>query len=299
MMGIDYILKQQLDSLNTRINTEKNQYESLTNRLRTHNLSFKQLDISKLEGEIDSISERILSLKLDIDEYLTSTEKGLYYNVMENSSSNEGTKIAEVKEFLSAQLQKKLIEKVTVDANIIKTGSQEKEFVEEEILILTKQKERLEQRGEALRIAIKTLEEASDRVQKKYLPVMNKVFSNIFYELTNKKYSDIRTGENLCIMLSDPKNEIIVPASILSNGTLDQMYLALRIAISETVLKINESLPFIMDEPFSQYDDERTDNAMKCIYDISKKQQVIFFTCKLREVEQISSKYTCQLLSLT
>lgn len=299
MMGIDYILKQQLDSLNTRINTEKNQYESLTNRLRTHNLSFKQLDISKLEGEIDSISERILSLKLDIDEYLTSTEKGLYYNVMENSSSNEGTKIAEVKEFLSAQLQKKLIEKVTVDANIIKTGSQEKEFVEEEILILTKQKERLEQRGEALRIAIKTLEEASDRVQKKYLPVMNKVFSNIFYELTNKKYSDIRTGENLCIMLSDPKNEIIVPASILSNGTLDQMYLALRIAISETVLKINESLPLIMDEPFSQYDDERTDNAMKCIYDISKKQQVIFFTCKLREVEQISSKYTCQLLSLT
>ena len=218
---------------------------------------------------------------------------------MENSSNNEVTRIAEVKEFLSSQLQKKLIEKATIDASIIKTEDQEKEFIEDEILLLAKQKESLEQRGEALRIAIKTLEEASDEVQKKYIPVMNKVFNNIFSELTNQKYFDVRTGENLCIMLSDPKNDIIVPASILSSGTLDQIYLALRIAISETVFKINESLPFIMDEPFSQYDDERTDNAMKCIYDISRKQQVILFTCKQREVEQISSKYTCQLFSLT
>ncbi len=299
MMGIDYILKQQLDSLNTRINTERDQYESLINRLRTHNLSFKQLDILELEGEIDSLSAMILSLKLGVNEYLTSTEKELYYNVIENSYSNEGIRIAEVKEFLSAQLQKKLIEKATVDASIIKTEAREKEFVEDEILILTKQKESLEQRGEALRTAIKTLEEASDEVQKKYIPVMNKVFNNIFSELTAQKYSDVRTGENLSIMLSDPKNEIIVPASILSSGTLDQMYLALRIAISETVFKINESLPFIMDEPFSQYDDERTDNAMKFISDISKKQQVIFFTCKLSEVEQISSKYTCQVFTLS
>lgn len=299
VVGIDYILKQQLDSLNTRINTERDQYESINKRLSTHNLSFKQLYISELEGEIDSLSEKILSLRLGVDEYLTSTEKELYYNVIENSYSNEGTRIAEVKEFLSAELQMKLIQKATVDANIIKTEVQEKEFVEDEILILTKQKESLEQRGEALRIAIKTLQEASDEVQKKYIPVMNKVFNNIFSELTAQKYSDVRTGENLSIMLSDPKNEIIVPASILSSGTLDQMYLALRIAISETVLKINESLPFIMDEPFSQYDDERTDNAMKCIYNISKKQQVIFFTCKQKEVEQISSKYTCQVFSLT
>ena len=298
MVGIDYILKQQLDSLNTRIINEKDQYESLNNRLRTHNLNFKPLDISELEGEIDRLSETITSLHIGINEYLTSIEKELYYNVMENSNNNKVTRIAEVKEFLLSQLQKKLIEKATIDAYIIKTEDQEKEFIEDEIILLTKQKESLEQRGEALRIAIKTLEEASDEVQKKYIPVMNKVFNNIFSELTNEKYSDVRTGENLSIMLSDPQNEIIVPTSILSSGTLDQIYLALRIAISETVFKINESLPFIMDEPFSQYDDERTDNAMKCIYDISRKQQVILFTCKHREVEQIS-KYTCQLFSLT
>ncbi len=299
LQGIDYILKQQLDSINSRIISEKSQYENLTVRLTIHNLSFKQLDILELEGKIDSLSEIIISLKQDVDEALTSTEKEIYYNVFENSISNECARLVEVKEFLSAQLQKKIIEKATVDASIIKTEDQENEFVEDEILRLTHQKEQLEQRGEALRIAIRTLKEASNEVQKKYIPIMNKVFSNIFSELTAQKYSDVRAGENLSIMLSDPKSEIIVPATILSSGTLDQMYLALRIAISETVLKINESLPFIMDEPFSQYDEERTSNAMKCIYDISKNQQVVFFTCKLREVEQISSNYNCQVFSLT
>ncbi|QNU67012.1 AAA family ATPase [Ruminiclostridium herbifermentans] len=299
MVRIDNILKQQLESLNTRISTEREQYESLNKRLRTHSLSFKQLDISELECEIDRLSEGILFLNLEVNEYLSGAEKELYYNVIENSSSNESTKIAELKEFLSAQLQKKLIEKAKLEASIIKTEDHEKEFIESEILLLTKQKESLEQRGEALKLAIKTLGEASDEIQKKYIPVMNKVFNNIFSKLTNNKYSDVRAGENLSIMLSDPKNEIIVPSTILSSGTLDQIYLALRIAISETVLKINESLPLIMDEPFSQYDDERIDNAIKCIYDISEKQQVIFFTCKLREVEQIKSKYPCQVFSLT
>jgi DNA repair exonuclease SbcCD ATPase subunit len=299
VVEIDYILKQQLDSLNTRINTEREQYESLTKRLRHHNLNFKQVDIPELECEIDRLSEVIFSLNKRVNDSLTSLEKELYYNVIENSSSNEDTRIVEIKEFLSTQLQKKLIEKATTEASITNAEYQEKEFIDNEILLLTKQKESLEQRGKAIKIAIKTLEEASDEVQKKYIPVMNKVFNNIFSELTNKKYSDIRAGDNLSIMLSDPKNEIIVPSTILSSGTLDQMYLALRIAISETVFNVNESLPLMMDEPFSQYDDERIDNAMKYIYDISKKQQVIFFTCKQREVEQIKNKYPCQLLSLT
>lgn len=300
LQRIDYILKQQLDSINNRISTEKTQYEQLVKRLENHNLGSMQIDIIGFENNIDSLSEIILSLKSDINEDLTCTEKELYEKVFENSSYNECTKVTEIKEFLTAELSHKTIEKATVEANVKKIEViQENESIDDEILRLTQQKESLEQRGEALSIAIKTLEEASNDVQKKYIPVMNKVFNRTFSELTTQKYSDVRAGENLSIMVSDPKTELIVPASILSSGTIDQMYLALRIAVSETVLKCNESLPFIMDEPFSQYDDERTDNALKCIYDISKKQQVIIFTCKQREVELISSKYPCQIHSLT
>lgn len=297
---IDSLLKQQLDSLNNRIFAEKTQYEHLVKRLKNHNLSFKQIDTLELENDIDRLSEKILSLRKDINEHLTSKEKELYENAFENSCYNQYTELTQLKDFLVAQLSQKNIEKATIEASITNVDfNKEKELIEDEISKLTQEKESLEQRGEALSIAIKTLEEASNDVQKKYIPVMNEVFNNVFSELTTQKYSDVRAGENLSIMLSDPKTEKIAPASILSNGTIDQMYLALRIAISETVLKNNEYMPFIMDEPFSQYDDERTDNALKCIYDISKKQQVIIFTCKQREVELISSKYNCKLCSLT
>lgn len=297
---IEQVLQQQLSSLNDRITKEKDQYEQLLIRQETQNINFKQIDIASLEKEIDRVSEIISELRITVDQDLTRTEKELLENILENNNGSHYISLNEIKEFLTAQIQQKKVETATLEANIKKNEDTSRvELIEDEIVKLTQQKRRLEQRGEALSIAIRILEESTNNVQKKYIPVMNKVFKETFSGLTGEKYSDIRAGENLSIMLSDPRAEIVVPVTLLSNGTIDQMYLALRIAISETVLKINESLPFIMDEPFAQYDDERTDNALKYIYDISKKQQVIIFTCKQREVDLISSKYPCKICSLT
>jgi len=297
---IDQIFQQQMVSLNDRIANERTQYEQLVKRLENQNINFKQVDIAALENEIDRVSEMVSEQRNTINLDLTRSEQELFENILENNSDSQCLRISEFKEFLTAQLQQKKLENATFEANIKKSDNiLENELIEDEITSLTQQKERLEQRGEALSIAIKTLEEATKDVQKKYIPVMNKVFMSTFSGLTAQKYSDIRAGENLNIMLSDPKTEMVVPVSMLSSGTIDQMYLALRIAISETVLKINEGLPFIMDEPFAQYDDERTDNALRCIYNISKKQQVIIFTCKQREVDLISSQYPCKICSLT
>ncbi|PYG89024.1 AAA domain-containing protein [Ruminiclostridium sufflavum DSM 19573] len=293
---MDYILRQQLDSLNNRIITEKNQYEQLSERLKSSRSNYNQADSMALESEIDRLSDRIVILKDIVFGDLTCSEKEVYEKVFENSSNNEYMKLSEIKEFLMAQLQRKTIEKATVEAGLKKTEAiQDKELLENEISKLTKQKVCLQQRGAALNIAIKVLEESSKHVQNRYIPVMNKVFKDTFAELTASKYSDIRAGEGLKIMVSNPKTEMVVPAAVLSSGTIDQIYLALRIAISESVLKINESMPFIIDEPFSQYDDVRTDNALKCIYEISKRQQIVIFTCKQREVELISGKYPCKI----
>ncbi len=295
---INQILKQQLVSIDERIANERNQYEQLIKRNESQSANFKQDNIVNLDNEIDRVSEMILGIREVVD--LTQTEQELYEGILENNSGSKYLRIIELKKFLTAELQQKKLEYATVEAKIKQNVNiQKDELFEDEILRLTQKKECLEQRGEALSIAIKTLEEATNNVQKKYIPIMNKVFEGTFSGLTAEKYSDVRAGENLNIMLSDPKSETIVPVSMLSSGTIDQMYLALRIAISETVLKINENLPFIMDEPFAQYDDERTDNALRYIYNISKKQQVLIFTCKQREVDLISSQFPCKICSLT
>ncbi len=296
---IEQILNQQRVSLNERFTNEKNQYEQLVKRLQNHN-NFKQEDVVALEKDIDRVSELIFALRESTGQDLNQTEKELYDSVLESISESQCIKITEIKEYLTSELQQKKLENATVEADIKNSENIKRdESIDDEIVSLTQQKESLEQRGEALSIAIQTLEEATNAVQKKYIPVMNKVFKDTFKGLTAQKYNDIRAGDNLSIMISEPQTQMVIPVSVLSNGTIDQLYLALRMAISETVLRINEGLPFIMDEPFAQYDDERTENALSYIYNISKKQQVIIFTCKKREVDLISSQYPCKICSLT
>jgi uncharacterized protein YhaN len=297
---IDKILNQQLISLADRMAKENIQHEQLIIRLKALKLSFKPENVTALENELDKVSENIAKFKFSADMDLNLTEKELVENILESGNNSELLKLAELKEFITAQIHKKKVEAAMLDVSIKKSESTANiELIEDEIAKLTRQKISLEQRGEALGIAIKVLEEATNDVQKKYIPIMNKVLNGTFSTLTGQRYSDIRAGENLSIMLSDPDTENVVPVTALSSGTIDQSYLALRIAISETVLRRNEGLPFIMDEPFAQYDDERTENTLKCIYEISKRQQVIIFTCKQREVDLISSQYPCKICSLT
>lgn len=294
------MLQKQLDSLEVRISDENKQLSQLTERFENLNIQFNKEEAEKLEGKIDAVSEEIWELQKDLDTGLTQTETELMDYTLEYEVDRFYKRIVEHRNFLTDEVNQKRIKEASLVAEIKNgRGVEELNSIEEEMGRLATQKRKLEQRGEALSIAMKTLNDAANEVQKKYIPVMNRVFNETFSGLTSNKYSDIRAGENLSIKLCDPNTEKIVPTGMLSSGTIDQMYLALRIAISETVLKVNETMPFIMDEPFAQYDDERTVNTVRYIHDISKKQQIIVFTCKQREVDLIRSQCACKICSLT
>jgi DNA repair exonuclease SbcCD ATPase subunit len=293
-------LSGQNTSLEERIAENNLQYEKLAKRLDMLKAGFKQEDAAVIENEIDTVAENIISLRQKINTDLTETESILLRRLLEYGENIGWSEVSMVREGIKELIQKKEAQYAAV-SEMTNSMDTEKDItvIDNEIERLTRQKKALQQKGEALNIAVETLEAASEQVRKKYIPVMNKVFNNTFSGLTSRKYTDIRAGENLSIMLNDPGAETLVPVGALSDGTVDQIYFSLRVAISETVLKSNETLPFIMDEPFAQYDDERTFNALRCINDISRKQQVIIFTCKQREAELISSLYPCKICSLT
>ena len=294
------VLDRQIAGIAERLLTETTQYEQLVKRLENINAGSGQGDLSELDKRLDLISEDIPGLMDSTGKYLTLAEREQAEAAVENPCESTCMEIRRLKELNDVRIQQMRLRKAALD-QMVKTGGSDYDdrALEAEILKLTGQKRSLEQRGEALNIAIRTLEEASGEVQKKYLPVMNKVLGGTFSCLTSDKYSDVRPGDGLNIMLSDPVTETVIPVGALSGGAIDQLYLALRIAISETVLKINESLPFIMDEPFAQYDDARIANALKSIYEISKKQQVVIFTCKGREADMAGSEFPCKICSLT
>lgn len=74
-----------------------------------------------------------------------------------------------------------------------------------------------------------------------------------------------------------------VPASRLSIGTIDQLYLSLRLSMVDEISK--EHMPIILDEVFSYYDDERLQNILEFLIHQEKDHQVIILTCTKREQE--------------
>jgi uncharacterized protein YhaN len=68
-------------------------------------------------------------------------------------------------------------------------------------------------------------------------------------------------------------------SAYLSSGTEDQLYLALRLAITELITADTEALPIFMDDPLTQYDDKRAAAAIKFLKEYSAGKQLVMFTC--------------------
>ncbi len=292
-------LNRQLSQFDERIAQNKTQHQKLTARIEGLKAKDRADTPESVGSEISGLYTEIMRDKQKIEGNLTYYEKELLEDLSKESHESLLVKAYGINKNVLSDIQRWEAEYNTVAQTVKNTSIGSISDIDNEISRLSRQKKSLDSKGEALNIAISTLEAAAEQVRKKYVPVMNKVLNNTFSGLTSQRYSDVRTGDNLKIMLDNPETETLVPVSMLSDGTIDQIYLALRVAISETVLQNHECMPFIMDEPFAQYDDERTFNALKYIGNISKKQQVIIFTCKKREVELINSEFPCKICSLT
>jgi uncharacterized protein YhaN len=71
----------------------------------------------------------------------------------------------------------------------------------------------------------------------------------------------------------------------MSDGTLDQLYLALRIASLEHYFGAHDPAPFIVDDVLLNFDDERAAAALTALNALSARTQIIFFTHHQRLVE--------------
>ena len=74
----------------------------------------------------------------------------------------------------------------------------------------------------------------------------------------------------------------------MSDGTRDQMFLALRLAALEIGIEGAEPLPFIVDDILIQFDDDRARATLRVLKEVSKKTQILFFTHQARHVELVN-----------
>ena len=72
-------------------------------------------------------------------------------------------------------------------------------------------------------------------------------------------------------------------AQYLSAGALDQLYLAVRLAICELVLPEEHAAPIILDDALANFDDDRCAAALGWLKEEGRKRQILLFTCHSRE----------------
>ena len=87
-------------------------------------------------------------------------------------------------------------------------------------------------------------------------------------------------------------------AQLLSLGTLDQLYLAVRLAICESVLPADDPPPIVLDDALVRFDDERCRAALELLLEESKSRQILLFTCQHRESAYLSGRDGVTFLSL-
>ncbi len=156
--------------------------------------------------------------------------------------------------------------------------------IEEELSGLYERKRQLEDLGSSLSEAMDGLKSVARNLQRDYTPELNREMSRMAQSITQNRYGDIRIDDALGLMLEAPGNEALVPLEQLSGGTIDQVYLAMRLSAVCLMERGAEPLPLFMDEPFAQYDDDRVKSAYQLLSQLSPERQIFLFTCKEREV---------------
>lgn len=206
----------------------------------------------------------------------------------EHSSDDElpGFKLAEAIKSVEGRIKETQLRIAALKARLEDAPAEsELSRVLEEINQYKVKKEDLEMKGSGLALASQILKEVALKMQKDYIPELNKEMSRMIDIVTLGRYSKITTNDELKINLEVPETEDLIPVSRLSGGTIDQVYLSMRLAAVSLMDRGREKLPLFLDEPFSQYDEERVKNAFELLKDISKERQVFFFTCREREYE--------------
>ena len=131
-------------------------------------------------------------------------------------------------------------------------------------------------------LAADTLRELSGSIREAVGTYINKEASRMISGFTGGRYNSVNAGVNLNVELNCRDGMISV--NDVSQGTADQVYMALRLAAIRFIAGEADRIPLILDDSFALYDDERLMDSMKFLAH-NYKGQVLIFTCQKREEE--------------
>ena len=249
-------------NLENEINIYKNNIEQLLNEINKIKLenNFKNnLEENKLINKYEKNIE-----KNEINYLLKKDNINYEINLLENEISN-----------LKVEINKLELKKENIEPELENVS-----IMEEKLYSLNEQYNNLKKTNESIELVKRLLARAYENMKNNVSPVFTRKLSENIETITKGKYCKLTFNDEQGLIV-ELENGNYIPAERLSIGTIDQLYLSLRLAMLDEIS--NEKVPIILDEAFAYYDNERLKNILLYLVEEFNDRQIIIFTCTDRE----------------
>lgn len=184
-----------------------------------------------------------------------------------------------------------MIKGLEIESSTIIPQLDEMVTLEEKLELNNTKLKELKKEEETINIAISTLTEAYEEMKNTITPKFTLNLSSSIKQISNNKYEKVTINDDNGMIVENNRGEY-VDAAKLSTGTIDQLYLALRLSMIDDLSK--EKLPIILDESFVYFDNSRLENILKYLNGELNNHQTIILTCTNREkdiLDKINVEY--------
>jgi len=300
--------------LREKINQEK-QYkrEKLENQKQQiiANVNTTEKELEKQEEEEKQVNSELSMLKGQIilleknNEKITEEIEQDNKAIKEESNKNkqqiiEKYKDKNINDLLYINDYQNYISKIeeTINNNRIRIKGLEIEYNTivpqlDEMVVLEEKREadkeklaELREKESIINIAIENLMDAYEEMKTTITPKFTKNLSESIQKISSNKYNKVTINDENGMIIENNRGEY-VEAIKLSTGTIDQLYLALRLSMIDELSK--ENLPIILDESFAYSDNNRLKNMLQYLTSDLNNHQTIIFTCTDREQKMLEA----------
>lgn len=270
--------------------------QSMNNKLIKNNQNEKNVEIYKLENEKELIENEKAKLKNQLvqqKENLKNIINQEISNINASFSLYELQQMYENEEYLKLSTYRQILNDEKLKLHTMNIDKQAIINKLDKLASIEEQQSKLQERFDELtylsgciEIAKSEIEIAYNSMKQTITPQYTKNLSNIMSKISNGKYQNVTFNDEQGIIVETKKGDYVL-AKTLSIGTIDQLYLSLRLSAAKEIS--SEKLPIILDEAFAYYDDERLTNILEFLAKEYGNRQIIIFTCTNRE-KQILNK---------
>ena len=242
---------------------------------------------SELEKEINKLKNNF-NLKMNLEK---EKIKNKYLNKIEKNKLEENMTLEKINlqiENIQNEINHEKIELHTleIDKQNVEPKLDNLAKIEEELVNHKEEMSTLKNLEQSMNLAKEVLNSAYEKMRTSVTPKFTQNLSETITHITNGKYTNVvfHNEEGLIVELENGNYE---PVSKLSVGTIDQLYLSLRLSMVEELSE--EKMPIILDEAFAYYDTQRLKNILNYLANKYRNRQIILFTCTQREKEILNA----------